>query len=644
MRILRPVVIDFETEPIEERPEYPPKPVGVSIRLPSDKVGKYYAFGHPTENNCSERDAKRALAAAYSEAKSTGAGLLCHHSKFDMDVAEVHWGLKLPPWQLCHDTLFLLFLNDPYSPDLALKPAAERLLGIKPSESDALRDWAIANKLISKNAKEYGRLICKMPGGLVGKYANGDTLRTLKLFNKVYPLVIAAGMGEAYDRERRLMPILLNNEREGIHANRRLLASEDAKYTKAMADSVAWVGKTLKAPGLNLDSPRDVLDALIAADKVDEDKLLITEGGQYSASKDSLLAAVKDKRLLSVMQYQSKLATALNTFIKPWRRQAEATGATVHPSWNQVRTQGSGGNDAGAKTGRLSAARFLNAPKPYKEEDGKYEHPRFKGLELPELPIVRKLLVPDPGEMWLRRDYAQQEVRVLGHFEDGALLNSFLDDFHGDQTFDVHQMAGDLLIERFGLFNSDRKKARTACKTIGFGLIYGMGKQALAERLNVSVQDGEVIIGAYLELFPGLGKLKNELSAIGRKGDFITTWGGRRYYTEEAKFVAKRGRVCTFEYKLLNFLIQGSSADCSKEATIRYDEAKQHGRFLVLVHDEANISVPKQHLKSEAQLLREVMASVEFDVPMLSGIEYGTSWGDLKPMKEGRLSLAGRYN
>lgn len=637
----RPVVIDFETEPIEERPHYPPKPVGVSIRLPSDKVGKYYAFGHPTGNNCSEKDALRAFKAAVTEAKQCG--VLCHHGKFDLDLGEVWSGMPIPPWHLCHDTLFLLFLNDPYSPSLALKPAAERLLGIKPSESDALREWAIANKLMPKNAKEYGHLICKMPGDLVGKYANGDTLRTKKIFEKVYPLVIAAGMGEAYDRERRLMPILLKNEREGIYANKKLLASEDAKYSKAMADSVAWVGKTLKAPGLNLDSPKEVLLALKASGKVDEDKLLLTPGGEHSASKDSLLAAVKDKKLLSVMQYQSKLATALNTFIKPWRRQAEATGATVHPSWNQVRTQGSGGNDAGAKTGRLSAARFLNAPKPYKEEEGKYEHPRFKGLELPELPIVRKLLVPDPGEVWLRRDYSQQELRVLGHFEDGSLLNSFIDDFHGDQTFDVHQMAGDLLIERFGLFNGDRMKARVACKTIGFGLIYGMGKQALAERLDVSVQDSVVIIGAYLELFPGLGQLKGELSALGRAGNSMKTWGGRVYFTEEPKFIAKRGRLCSFEYRLLNFLIQGSSADCTKEAAIRYDGAKKHGRFLVLVHDEDNISVPKPHLKAEAQLLREVMASIEFDSPMLSGAEYGTSWGDLKPMKESRLLLPGRY-
>lgn len=637
----RPVVVDFETEPIEERPHYPPKPVGVSIRLPSDKVGKYYAFGHPTGNNCSEKDALRAYKAAMTEAKQIG--ILCHHGKFDLDVGETWSGMPIPPWHLCHDTLFLLFLNDPYSPDLALKPAAERLLGIKPSESDALREWAIKNKLMKPNAKEYGHLICKMPGDLVGKYANGDTLRVRKIFDKVYPLVIAAGMGEAYDRERRLMPILLKNEREGIYANKKLLASEDVKYTKAMADSVAWVGKALKAPGLNLDSPRDVLAALIAADKVDEEKLHITEGGQYSASKDSLLAAVKDRKLLSVMQYQSKLATALNTFIKPWRRQAEATGATVHPSWNQVRTQGSGGSDTGAKTGRLSAARFLNAPKPYKEEEGKYEHPRFKGLDLPELPIVRKLLVPDPGQIWLRRDYSQQELRVLGHFEDGSLLDSFIDDFHGNQTFDVHQMAGDLLIERFGLFNDDRATARKACKTIGFGLIYGMGKQALAERLGVSVQDSVVIISAYLELFPGLGELKGDLTALGRRGEFITTWGGRRYFTEPPKFIAKRGRECTFEYKLLNFLIQGSSADCSKEAAIRYDSAKKHGRFLVLVHDEDNISVPKAHLKSEAQLLREVMASIDFDVPMLSGAECGPSWGDLKAMKEGRLLSAGRY-
>ncbi len=640
-----PVVFDFETHPILERPDYPPRPVGVSIQLPGKKPA-YYAFGHPEGNSCSEAEAKRRLYEAYDIAKSTGGGLLCHHAKFDMDVAEEHWGLKLPPWELIHDTMFLLFLEDPYSPDLQLKPAAERILGMKPEESDALLQWAISQKLLAKNAKKYGHLICKMPGGLVGKYADGDVIRTAGLFKKLHArVVLERGMGEAYDRERRLLPILLRNEQEGVQADGDLLKKHDLLYTKAMETSCAWVGKALKCPGLNLDAPKDLLAALLKSGKADESKLLLTPSGDLSASKDSLLAGVSDKRILAVMQYQSKLATALTTFIKPWRAQAEATkGGTVHPSWNQVRQHGAKGS-AGAKTGRLSASRFMNVPKEYEEEEGKYEHPRFKGLELPELPSVRLYLLPDKKQVWLKRDFSQQELRVLGHFDDGALMQMFLDDFHGGQSLDVHQMAGDMLINMFGLFGGDRKAARKACKTIGFGLLYGMGLGALAIKLGTTVEDTKLIKKYYLQIFPGLADLQSELQHLGRSGDFITTWGGRQYFVEPPAFSKKFGRDMTFEYKLLNFLIQGSSADVTKEALITYDAMPdREGRFQVMVHDEINVSVPPKAAKRESERLRQAMAGLDIDVPLLSDAEIGPSWGQLKDVTdEPRLNLGSRY-
>ena len=623
----RPVVIDFETEEILDRPNYPPKPVGVSILMPGEKKPKYWAFGHPTENNCTEAQAKRAYGQAYQAGKQVG--MLCHHGKFDHDVAETHWGFELLPWELMHETMFLLFLNDPYSPDLQLKPASERLLSMPPDESDALRDWCIANKLIPKNAKEYGHLISKIPGALVGTYACGDVTRTVKLFDKLWTRIQERGMLPAYEREQQLMPVLLRNEREGIYADKKLLAADEVKYSAAMGVAETWVRKRLKDRELNLDAPAKVLDAMLRCRVVDEKALLRTPGGSYSASKDSLLGAVTDKKLLQVLQYQSKLSTALKTFIRPWSRQATETGGTVHPSWNQVRTQGTGGDDAGAKTGRLSAARFLNAPKRFEESD-KFIHPRFAGIVVPELPMVRSYLQPDPGQIWLKRDYAAQELRVLAHFEDGVLLQSYLD----NPSMDIHQMAGDLLIGQFGLFDGDRKKARSAAKTIGFGLLYGMGLAKLADKLGVEVQDAKIIKAAYLQIFPGLESLQAELNALGRGGDFMRTWGGRQYYAEEPKFIPARGRVCTFEYRLMNYLIQGSAADCTKLAVIRYDEARKFGRFLIAIHDEINLSCLAKHAKSEMALLREVMASIEFDVPMLSDGAVGKAWGSLESFKE----------
>ena len=70
----------------------------------------------------------------------------------------------------------------------------------------------------------------------------------------------------------------------------------------------------------------------------------------------------------------------------------------------------------------------------------------------------------------------------------------------------------------------------------------------------------------------------------------------------------------------------------TKEAIIRYDAAKKHGRFMLTVHDEINVSCPKGKRKAdkEMEILREVMEGVEFDVAMLTEGKRGPNWGGLK--------------
>lgn len=625
-----PDVVDFETKPIQGWPQYPPEPVGVSIQRAGEKRPRYYAWGHESGNNCSFADGKRALKQVWQG----GNEILCHNFKFDGDVAETHCGCSLPPWERLHDSMFLIFLSDPHSPDLKLKPAAERILGMKPEEQDAVRDWCIANKLMTKAAKEFGHLIWKAPGGLVGKYADGDVLRTLGLFLKLYPEILARGMGEAYDRERRLLPVLLRNEHQGVPVDLKLMKADDAKYEKAGILVDSWVRKQLKVGAdFNIDSDDQLADAMVARKKADPDLFLLTPTGKRSTAKDSMIGAVTDKKFLQAMQYRTRLATAHGTFLRPWFLEAQACGGIIHPSWNQVRQSGHGKDTAGARTGRLSASRFMNVPKEFKErETGKnaYKHPSHIG-DLPELPFMRYYMKPFAGEVWCKRDYMQQELRVLGHFGDGELMRRFSE----DPELDVHDLAAKLINEQFGI-----PVTRDDTKTLGFGLLYGMGLGSLAERLGVDVGTAKTIKAAYMGIFPELKALQDGLKQYANEDRPLTTFGGRQYFCEPPRFIAARGRVCTWEYKMLNYLVQGSSADCTKEAIIRYDAAKQHGKFLLTVHDEINLSVLKQHVKSEMQLLREVMASVDFDVPMLSDGGTGPNWGKLDKFKEPPLVLA----
>lgn len=619
MKIPQPTTIDFETKPIRARPDYPPKPVGVSIKYWGKKP-TYYAFGHPTENTCSFEDAKRALKAAYK----TPDGILCHNGKFDTDVAETFFDLPLPTSLKIHETMFLLFLNDPHSLQLKLKPAAQKYLNMPPEEQDAVREWAIGAGHMKRSQKNAGEYIWLAPGkSVVGPYANGDVIRTEGLFKFLYPIIVERGMLEAYQREQRLMPYLLKNEREGMRADIQRLETDHEMYTKANAMVEAWIRKRLKAPGLNINSDRELAAALMNANAVSE--WTFTESGQASVSKKNLLIEhFADKELAFALGYHSRLGTCMGTFMEPWLAMARENKGWIHTTWRQVK--GSGGDgDGGARSNRLqSSPNFQNIPKSFYDKGDGYQHPtKIKGL--PELPLMRAYILPDSPKHWLgRRDYNQQELRILAHFEDGDLLAAYL----ANPRLDVHTYVRGKIKELAGL-----DLERGPVKILNFGMLYGMGMGKLAARIRQDVGTARKLKSAQMMALSGVKELDADIKARGRNGEAIRTWGGREYFCEEPMII--NGRRQTFEYKLLNYLIQGSAADCTKEALIRYgDLHSEDSRFMLTVHDEIDISAPKGLFKKEMLRLRECMMSVEFDLPMLSDAEFGPRWSELDDLLE----------
>lgn len=627
--------IDFETLPIAARPDYPPAPVGVSIIPPKGKP-RYYAWGHLNGNNCSWGEAQRALKTAYAD---KGARLVFQNGKFDLDVAEVHMDCPIPSWERLDDTMLLIFLDDPHQIELGLKPAAERLLGEPPEEQDALIEWLIEHQPIpgirmnrGKQGENYaGKYIAFAPGDIVGKYANGDTRRTTDIFQLLYPKTVERGMLSAYDRERELLPILLEMERRGIPCDLGRLEEDVRKYEAIRAQVDAWIIKKIKAPAdINLDSGDELMAAMLAAGVADESLAHITKTGKISTSKDSLMDAVSDKAFLGVMRYRAGLKTCLNTFMLPWLAEARRTGGTISTSWNQVKSP-AGDKSIGTRTGRLSASRFMNMPKEFNAVF-QHEDPKNKKLPvcpikgLPSLPWVRSYVACAPGMVMIDRDYSQQEPRILAHYDGGDLM----DMYNANPWIDVHDWAKAEL-EKFDMFYE-----RKPVKTVNLGLIYGMGAGLLAEKNDMPVEESKKLKNAILGLYPGLKDMQSDMKKRYKANQPIRTWGGREYYCEPPKLI--QGRIVHFDYKMVNILIQGSAADCTKEAVIRFRrETKRLGKddkwFIILtVHDQITAMAPEKEWREAMDLLNRCMSSIEFDVPMLSeGAVSFTNWANLQP-------------
>ncbi len=628
MKFDKPTTIDFETFGIMRRPDYPPKPVGCAIKR-WGKPGEYLAWGHVNGgNNITQAKAYDIIRQLWLESTP----LLMQNALFDVDVAETHVGVVTRPWQTIHDTKFLLFEHDPDG-ELSLKPAAEKLLGMKPDEQSKVRDWLVKNQPVSGvriTESNFGAYIAYAPGTIVGKYAIGDCVRTEKLYAKLMPEIIERGMLADYDRERALLPVVLLMERTGMRVDDKRLAHDIDYYTKWMNALDAWLQRKLNAPDLNVNSNQQLAQALVAAGFAKAEDLGLTKTGKLRSSKDVLEAAITDDQLFSTLRYRGALKTRLGTFMRPWLATAQRTGGVVYTRWNQVKDE----SDKGARTGRLSSSPNLqNVPKHekvlFKRDTDDVKLKRRKPsppLKLPTLPKVRSYIVPwDKDHVLLDRDYSQQELRILAHFEDGALADAY----RADPWLDIHRSATDMINKMLGTAFS-----RTLIKTVGFAIIYGAGEKRIAAQADCEVPEARAAKRGYLAALPGIKDVQNELYARAARQEPCRTWGGGEFYCEKPAIV--KGRVATFEYKMLNYLIQRSAAQCTKEGCIRFVNALREAglldkvKFYLTVHDELLVSAHKSVAHRVMALMRTTMESVEFDVPMLSEGKWSTeNWAAL---------------
>ena len=583
------VTIDFETEAIQDGTGKAPKPVGVAIWEPG-KQPKYMAWGHPSGNNCLEYEAKSEVARVWDK------GVLFHHGKFDISVAMEHWRLQMP--KVWDDTMYQIYLHNPLAKSVSLKPSAQTLLGIAPDEQDAVADYVMKMGWTKARSKA-GAFISKCPAGLIEPYAIGDVFRTRSIHDYLRPEIVERKWEAAYQRELQLAPILMDMEKRGVRINRPKLWIDIQTYTVFFHQVTEYIQNRI-GKRFNIDSPAEMVKALIDSPVVNRDLLLKTPTGRYSTARASLEGAVQDGPLLAALRYRGALKTLLTTFMRPWYEMSAHDGH-LHPSWNQVR-----GDEYGTRTGRLScsAPNLMNVPT------------EFEDIDMPGYPpmvFMRRYILPDEGEIIICADYNGQEMRLLAHFAEGRAAEIY----RNNPTADFHQIAKDIIRDEAGLEFSRKK-----IKITGFSLIYGAGVDNLAKQLGVDFQTARRLRDVYLRSIPGLKEFIADVTS--RPG--VRTWGGRWIPVDRPE-----GTNWDFSYKLPNHLIQGSAADQTKQSIIEYNKLSPSGRFLLTVHDENDVSSPPKDRVENIEKLRYAMEKLPgFDVPFIAEVETGHDWHNLE--------------
>ena len=465
---------------------------------------------------------------------------------------------------------------------------------------------------LKESASDFGvhpkKELWKLPAMHVGEYAEQDAALTLKLWHHLKVLMRKEEVESVFNLETEVLPVLVNITLKGINFNRAKCEQEMAK----MRGKETEILKYLKSQaGMQVDiwAAQSIAAAF--------DRLAIqypkTAAGAPSFTKSFL--DTHEHPMAKMILEARELNKTHGTFLEPYLKHSAKDGR-VHTHFNQMRNE-----DGGTVTGRLSASNPNLQQVPARHE--------IIG------PLVRGLFLPEDGQIWAANDFSSQEPRLLVHY--ATLLGlpgaeKMAQAYRDNPDTDFHQMVADM---------ADIK--RKAAKTIGLGLMYGMGKTKLAASLDLPLDEASELIAKFHSKVPFLKgtvdavmkRIEHPSSGgsirtlLGRKCRFPlwepVEWGVNKALPREQAAMEYGSRIKRAgTYKGLNKLIQGSAADQTKAAMVALHKA---GFSLMLqVHDEVALSVRNI---DEARAAADIMAkAVTLEVPSRVDVETGLNWGD----------------
>ncbi len=444
----------------------------------------------------------------------------------------------------------------------------------------------------------------RLPSAYVGTYATQDAVLTLKLWDYFKVEIEKQNLWNVFDLEMELLPIIIEMKRVGVRVDleraekiKKQLITKEKNLIKSIEDQSGvkdlqlWAARSLA----------QVFDALKLS-------YLRTPTGQPSFTKAFLENHTHP--VASLIREARELNKSHSTFIDSILKHQH--NGRIHAEIRQLK-----GESGGTVTGRLSMSNPNLQQVPA----------RNKNIG----PLIRSLFLPEENHTWCSADFSQQEPRILTHYShlskyDGAssIAEAYLE---GDADF--HQEVANLV-------DIDRKTA----KTIGLGIMYGMGKGKLADQLAVTVDEASDILSKFNTYAPFVRELADSVMRSANQKGYIKTLLGRRCHFdmwEPLKYGMGRpmkyreavheynGEIKrAFVYKALNKLIQGSAADMTKKAMIDC----YNGGYMPLlqVHDELVFSVPDEEAVPEIKTLME--NAVPLSIPNKVDVELGKNWGD----------------
>lgn len=439
-------------------------------------------------------------------------------------------------------------------------------------------------------------------------YANTDDFEKAResIFTSLRETGKLAGIYESI--EKPLIPITNKMRDVGIKVDVDYLKNLSKEYTKGLAE---LAGRIYAHAGheFNINSPKQLGTVLYDELKIGTGKLKKTATGARTTREEELSKMADLHPIIGDILAYRELQKLLSTYIDKIPGLVAKDGR-LHAEFIQ----------AGAATGRMASQDPNLQNIPIRTDYGRR---------------IRNAFVAEKGYMLAAIDYSQIELRIAaGLSGDEKLVEIFKngEDVHAATASQVFAVPPE---------HVDREMRRRA-KIINFGILYGMGVNALRANLggSVSREEAQKFLDEYFKNFAGVARYVETTKAeAARLGYTETLFGRRRYFPGfQSSMPNLRAQA---ERMAINAPIQGTQADIIKRAMVEADSYirdqgwENKARLLLQVHDELVYEVEEKDAEMTARKLRDIMESVVdpallAGVPIVAEVSIGKDWGTVK--------------
>jgi len=397
----------------------------------------YFPFGHFGGGNLIPEQVKQYM----KDVCALPATKIFHNAQYDVGWLKAS-GIEVKGKIV--DTMIAAALIDENRWSYSLNALSVEYLGEVKAEND-LKEAAASHGVDAKAE------MWKLPAEHVGHYAEQDARLTLLLWQRFKAEIRTQSLETIWELESNLLPILIEMRFKGIDIN---LEKAEQLTKEFVGQEKVLLQKIKKLTGKDIDiwAARQIGEAF---DKLGIEYPRTEKTKEPSFTQNYLFNSPHEisKLIVQAREVNKFHGTFLQGLIKYNHK------GKIHAEINQLRS-----DNGGTVSGRLSMSNPNLQQIPARNKD-------FG-------PKIRGLFMPLDGHRWGSFDYSQQEPRLVVHYAssigEGYEGSNELVEAYTNSDADFHQTVADLA-------GIERKQA----KTIGLGLMYGMGKNKLANELGL---------------------------------------------------------------------------------------------------------------------------------------------------------------